>query len=177
MSISSISSSFNFTPQLVQSQAQKFQQEFAQLGQDLQSGNLTAAQSDFATLTGSQNNTFLAPASNGPIGQALSQLSQGLQSGNLAGAEQAYTALQQNFQSLATQGAPHHHHHGGEGSQNSSNSQINQLLQQLGEDLQTGNLTEAQQAYSVLSSDLQSSQSVMTSAGTQSNTSGASTAI
>lgn len=166
MSISSIFSSFNLTPQLVQSQAQNVQQEFAQLGQDLQAGNLTAAQSDFATLTASQNNsTFLAPASNGPIAQALSQLSQDLQSGNLTAAQQAYKSLQQNFQSQATQGAPHHHHHhGGEGS--SQNSQVSQVFQELGQDLQTGNLTEAQQAYSALVSDLPQT--------AQSNTSGVS---
>lgn len=172
MSISSIFSSFNLTPQLVQSQAQKVQQEFAQLGQDLQAGNLTAAQSDFATLTASQNNsTFLAPASNGPIAQALSQLSQDSQSGNLSAAQQAYTSLQQNFQSQATQGVPHHHHHhhGGEGS-----NQINQLFQQLGEDLQSGNLTEAKQAYSALVSDLpQTAQASVAQTG-QSNTSGVS---
>ena len=55
MSISGIlSSSLNsLDTTSVQSKFQQFhqiQQEFHQLGQDLQSGNLSAAQSDFATL-------------------------------------------------------------------------------------------------------------------------------
>ena len=52
MSVAGISSSnlfdINDSRESVQSQ---MRQEFAQLGQDLQSGNLSAAQSDFATLT------------------------------------------------------------------------------------------------------------------------------
>ena len=36
--------------QSVQSKKQQFEKEFQQLGTDLQSGNLSAAQSDFATL-------------------------------------------------------------------------------------------------------------------------------
>ena len=43
MSTSGITSSMS-------SQFQQFQQEFKQLGQDLQSGNLSSAQSDFATI-------------------------------------------------------------------------------------------------------------------------------
>ena len=52
MSVSGISSSslFDYNTQSVQNKMQQFQQEFQQLGQDLQSGNLSAAQSDFATL-------------------------------------------------------------------------------------------------------------------------------
>ena len=51
MSVSGISSSNLFdSNQSVQNNMQKFRQEFQQLGQDLQSGNLSAAQSDFATL-------------------------------------------------------------------------------------------------------------------------------
>lgn len=176
MSISSISSSFNFNPSLVQSQAQQIQQEFQQLGQDLQSGNLSAAQSDFTALTGSQNSTFLAPPSNSPIGQALNQLSQDLQSGNLSAAQQAYTSLQQDFQSRATQGGGHHHHHrAGEGT--SQSRQLSQLFQYLGQDLQSGNLTEAQQAYGTLTSDLQLSQSAAASSvATQANPGGISVA-
>ncbi len=52
MSLSGISSSnlFSYENQSVQNNMQQFQQEFQQLGQDLQSGNLSAAQSDFTTL-------------------------------------------------------------------------------------------------------------------------------
>ena len=52
MSVAGISSSnlFDFNSQSVQNRKQQFQQEFQQLGQDLQSGNLSAAQTDFTTL-------------------------------------------------------------------------------------------------------------------------------
>ena len=50
MSVSGISSSSLYDTQSVQNSAQQFRQEFQQLGQDLQAGNLSAAQSDFTTL-------------------------------------------------------------------------------------------------------------------------------
>jgi len=46
---------------------------------------------------------------------------------------------------------PHHHHHGGGGEA----SAISQEMQQLGQALQSGNLTSAQQAYSTLQQDFQ----------------------
>jgi hypothetical protein len=50
----------------------------------------------------------------------------------------------------------HHHHVGGSGSSASSGtSAIDQLLTQLGQSLQSGNLTAAQQAYSTLLQDFQ----------------------
>jgi len=69
---------------------QQFQQEFAQLGQDLQSGNLSAAQSEFATLQQSrpQSTATTAAQSNNPIATAFNQLSSDLQSGNLTAAQQ-----------------------------------------------------------------------------------------
>jgi hypothetical protein len=93
--LSGIASSFlQFNPQSVQTQVQQFQQEFQQLGQDVQSGNLSAAQSDFTSLTSSQQSTFLQPPSNSPIAQALNQLSQDLQAGNLSGAHADYKTIQ-----------------------------------------------------------------------------------
>ena len=176
MSVSGISSSsFYDYNQTVQNQQQQFRQEFQQLGQDLQSGNLSAAQSDFATLTGSQTSATSSSStsstsstsssqSNSPIAQAFNQLSQDLQSGNLSAAQQDYANIQQDFQSQATQGHHHHHHHhssgdsGDSGNSSSSTSgtdSISQLLNQLGQDLQSGNLTTAQQTYSTLQQDFQ----------------------
>jgi outer membrane protein assembly factor BamD (BamD/ComL family) len=145
------SSSLQFNPQNVQTQVQQVQQEFQQLGQDLQSGNLSAAQSDFASLTSSQQSTFLQPPSGSPIAQSLNQLSQDLQSGNLSGAQADYKAIQQDFQSQSLRGHAHHHHHG-EGA--SQSNPLSQLFQQLGQSLQSGNLSAAQQAYSTLAQDL-----------------------
>lgn len=152
MSVAGISSSlFNYTPQSVQNNFQQFQKEFQQLGQDLQSGNLSAAQSDFATLQKDGPQSSSASSSqNSPIAQAFSQLAKDLQSGNLSAAQQDYSSLQQDFQNQATQGH-HRHHHSGQG----GNAKVSQLLGQLGQYLQSGNLTSAQQAYSTLAQDFQ----------------------
>jgi hypothetical protein len=161
MSVSGISSSswFNYENQNVQNRFQQFQQEFQQLGQDLQSGNLSAAQQDFATLQqlGPQNNSSVSAQSNNPIAQAFNQLSQDLQSGNLSAAQQDYAQIQQDFQNQTsgqnqTAEVHHgHHHHVGGG----ESSEISQLFSQLGQDLQSGNLSSAQQTYNSLLQDLQ----------------------
>lgn len=156
MSISGISSSSLFNTQGLQSTVQQFKREFQQLGQDLQSGNLSAAQSDFSTLQNllSQNSNATSQ-SNSPIAQAFSQLAKDLQSGNLSAAQQDFANIQQDFQNQSTQGQTqptqaHHHHHSGSGS-----SELSQLFQQLGTALQSGDLSTAQQAYSSLTQQLQ----------------------
>jgi uncharacterized protein YukE len=150
MSVAGISSSSFFNnAQNIQANLQQFQQDFQQLGQDLQSGNLSAAQTDFASLEQLQPQNSTTAAQNNPITQAFNQLSQELQSGNLSAAQQEYSTIQQDFQSQSAQ--VHHHHHGG-GDQGAS--QVTQLLEQLGQDLQNNNLSAAQQAYSTLTQDL-----------------------
>jgi outer membrane protein assembly factor BamD (BamD/ComL family) len=157
-----------------QSPMQQIRSEFQQLGQDLQSGNLTQAQSDFTTLSKNLSSVFqnsgvttdtttTAAAGTNPVIQAFNQLGQDLQSGNLQAAQQDFTTIQQDAQqqlnATQVQGHPHHHHHA-ERSENSSSSsqQTNPVLQafnQLSQSLQSGNLQSAQQAFSVLQSDLQ----------------------
>lgn len=158
MSLSGISSSslFSYETQSVQNQdeLQQFQQEFQQLGEDLQSGNLSAAQQDFVTLQqlAPQSSSTSSTQSSNPLEQAFNQLSQDLQSGNLSAAQQDYANIQQVFQSQAQSTQGHHHHHhsgGGEG------SQISQLFDQLGQALQSGNLSSAQQLYGTLQQDIQ----------------------
>jgi len=114
--------------------------------------NLSAAQSDFASLQSlePQGNSNSSSQVSSPISQAFNQLSQDLQSGNLSGAQQDYATLQQDVEGKVEQGH-HHHHHDGGGSQGSA---ISQAFQQLGQALQSGNLTSAQQAYSTLQQDL-----------------------
>jgi outer membrane protein assembly factor BamD (BamD/ComL family) len=164
MSVSGISGSSLYNPQSVQNSMQQFRKEFQQLGQDLQSGNLSSAQSDFATLqSGSQTSSRTSNSSsqtNNPVAQDFNQLSRDLQSGNLSAAQQDYTKVQQDFQSQGTQAHGHHHHHGGGSSSGSSeSSQISQLFSQLGQALQAGNLSTAQQTYSSLQQDFQQMQS------------------
>jgi outer membrane protein assembly factor BamD (BamD/ComL family) len=156
MSVAGISSSnlFNYSTQSVQNKMQQFQKEFQQLGQDLQSGNMSAAQSDFATLQqyAPQTSSTSSSQSNSPIAQEFSQLAKDIQSGNTSAAQQDYSTIQQDMQSHAAEG--HHHHHssggGGEGQ-----SAVSQLMTQLGQALQSGNLSSAQQAYSTLQQEFQ----------------------
>jgi outer membrane protein assembly factor BamD (BamD/ComL family) len=137
----------------MQDQIEQFQKDFQQLGQDLNSGNLSAAQSDFVTLQNDapQFSSTSASQSNSPIAQAFNQLSNDLQAGNLTAAQQDYSTIQQDFQSQTSQVRHHHHHSGG-----SQQSQFFQLFNQLGQALQSGDLSGAQQAFSSLQQLLQS---------------------
>lgn len=149
MSIAGISSSgFASNAQSMQTNMQQVRQEFQQLGQDLESGNLSAAQTDFATLQQLVPQSTSSTQSNNSIAQAFNQLAQDLQSGNLTAAQQEYATIQQDFQNQGSQ-VHHHHHHGGGNGENG----VTQLLQQLGQDLQSGSLSAAQQAYSTLVQD------------------------
>jgi hypothetical protein len=159
--------------QSAQNNPSKFQQikaEFQQLGQDLQSGNLTQAQSDFATLSqdfpgatqSAANSRNAGAAVNNSVAQAFTKLGQDLQSGNLQAAQQDLTNLQQDLQQNSSQqvGRHHgHHHHHAESSQASSPSQqgnpIAQAFTTLAQDLQAGNLSGAQSAFANLQNDLQ----------------------
>jgi outer membrane protein assembly factor BamD (BamD/ComL family) len=153
MSVAGISSSnlFNYATQSTQNKMQQFQQEFQQLGQDLQSGNMSAAQSDFATLQQYAPQSSSTSSQSSPIAQEFSQLAKDIQSGNTTAAQQDYSTIEQDFQSKAAHG---HHHHGGGGS-GSSQSTFSQLMSQLGQALQAGNLTSAQTAYSTLQQEFQ----------------------
>ena len=158
MSVAGISSNlFGFDNPSVQNRAQQIQQEFQQLGEDLQSGNLSAAQSDFTTLQQlvPQSNTTSSTQSSNPLAQAFNQLGQDLQSGNLSAAQQDYANIQQDMQNQTgqTQGQGHHHHHHGGG--DSQTSSISQLFEQLGQELQSGNLSSAQQSYNTLAQQMQ----------------------
>ncbi|MGA7220368.1 MAG: hypothetical protein WBX38_18775 [Candidatus Sulfotelmatobacter sp.] len=156
MSVSGISTSSLYQTPGVQNDFQKARQDFQQLGQDLESGNLSAAQSDFATLQNllpQSASTTTAGQSNNPIAQAFAQLGKDLQSGNLSAAQSDFATIQQDFKNQASQSAPasggHHHHHGGE------SSEISQLFDQLGQELQSGNLSSAQQTFGALTQQLQ----------------------
>lgn len=156
MSVSGISSSnlYEYGEQSIQNNREQLQQEFEQLGQDLESGNLSAAQSDFSTLQQlmPQNTSTTGTQSNNPIAQAFNQLSQDLQSGNLSAAQQDFATIQQDLQNQAAQGAHGHRHHHGSGN---DQNQISQLFDQLGQALQSGDLSTAQQLFSTLQQDFQ----------------------
>ena len=167
----------------VQNRFQQIKQDFQQLGQDLQSGNLPQAQSDFTALQqlvpGQQQNatagTQATAQSQGPISQAVAQLGQDLKSGNLTAAQSDFTTLQQDIrQQQSTGGGGHHHHFHADNSQPSSQqSGIASLFASLGQSLQSGNLTAAQQTYSTLQQDfLQFSNGASVGANSTSGNSG-----
>ncbi|MFY9646873.1 MAG: hypothetical protein WAK29_16965 [Terriglobales bacterium] len=153
MSVSGISSSAFYNTGSTQSTVQQFQQAFQQLGQDLQSGDLSAAQSAFAVLQQLRpQNSSTAAQSNNPVTQAFSQLSQDLQSGNLSAAQKDYTALEQAMQN---QRVRTHHHRSGSENSTSGTSQLSQLIDQLGASVQSGSLSTAQTTYNTLLQALQ----------------------
>ena len=162
MSVSGVSSSNFFQSNLAQGAQNKFQQiqgQFQQLGKDLQSGNLSQAQQDFATLTqelpSSQQQTGAA-TSTSSVAQAFKTLGQDLQSGNLSAAQQDFAAIQQNAQQASGSAHGHHNHHRRAiSSGQQGGSPISQVFGALGQALQSGNLPSAQQAYATLQQDLQ----------------------
>ncbi len=138
--------------------------EFQQLSQDLQSGNLTQAQQDYATISQQLPGAAAAganSASSNPSLQAFAQLGQDLQAGKLQAAQQDYATLQQDAQQNVSQAAGHHrhHHHRAEGAESSNSSQqsnpVVQAFSTLAQDLQAGNLSGAQSAFATLQNDLQ----------------------
>jgi hypothetical protein len=169
MSVSAISGNNLFggyAASVIQNKFQKIQQDFQQLGQDLQAGNLSQAQNDFSTLeqclsTQQQNGTANTPVGAkdaSPVSQAISQLGQDLKAGNLSAAQSDFTRLQNDFQQPGGISSHrfHHRHHGGpieEGQQSGSQNGPATLFGELGQELQSGNVTAAQQTYSALQQD------------------------
>ena len=161
---------------------QQIQSEFQQLGHDLQAGNLTQAQQDYATLSQNFPNAHSATTaattsanSSNPVAQAFAALSRDLQNGNISGAQQDYATIQQDFQQRQLQGpgqVHHHHHHGGGGGGQQA-SQVSQALNSLSTALRAGNLSSAQTAFAALQQDLEQF-SAGSNAGSTSGTSSSS---
>lgn len=110
----------------------QMQQAWKQLGQDLQSGNLSGAQSAFQTIQQLQSQ---ATGSSGSKSQGSSQLSsdmqalgQALSAGNLSAAQSAFSAVKSDMKSM------HHHHHSqaASASSQSTNSQADDIVELLG---------------------------------------------
>jgi outer membrane protein assembly factor BamD (BamD/ComL family) len=173
MSVSGLAASsiFQFlSAASAQSKFQNFQKEFQQLGQDLSSGNLSQAQTDFQALQPSvqpvsSTNTQTAAT---PLSTAMSQLAQDLSSGNLSAAQQDFSSVQQGLSQASGRISGHHHHHHADSSGDSLQNPISQLFSQLGQALQSGNLSAAQTAYTPLSQEFQQLGASASSAGTAS---------
>jgi hypothetical protein len=133
-----------------QSHSHKFKQDFQQLGQDLQSGNVTRGQADLTALQSDMPSVPSSSSTPNGTSQTFQQLAQDLQSGNLTAAQSDYATLQQNLQQGA--GRAHHFHAHASGA-SSAVTQAQQALAQLGLALQSGNLNAAQQAYATFQTD------------------------
>src|ERR1039457_4575293 len=108
MSVATISSANNSYQTNPYAQAR---QDFQNLGNALQSGNLTAAQQAFAQLQQPNPNSGQSQSTqnSNPASQAVQNLGSALQSGDLSGAQQAFAQLQQGMQATG-KGHGHHHH-------------------------------------------------------------------
>jgi hypothetical protein len=153
MSIAAVSSSSIY--QELQSFSQQRAADVQQLGKDLTAGNLANAQQDYTTL---QTLGQSGPSANGDVfgssqrEQDLNAIGRALKAGNLSDAQQAFAQLQSTYHSNASAAST---------STSSSASSIYQQLQayrqqrsadvqQLGQDLTAGNITNAQQDYNAL---------------------------
>jgi len=185
MSLSGISSGFSGS---VPSISQQIQSEFEQLGKDLQSGDVAAAQADFVTLQedlakrAAESAIQVQPQAQTQSGSSVSQASQ---PDTVASAQDAsqpgsgfvlsitLTETISYLQSGAT--SP-----GSGSSQSSTSSQgstapqssdpIAQAFQQLGKDLQAGNLTAAQTDFTTLQQDFSQSAAASSTATQSSGT-------
>jgi hypothetical protein len=136
------------------SRFQQIQSEFKQLGEDLQSGNLTLAKKDFTNL--SQDIPSAQQNNNTPIAKVFGTLGQALRSQSLSAAEQAISTVNPG------------------GSRNGS---LAVDLGSLGQALQSANLLSARTAFATLQKDFEqlatgSSASSMSSSGSSTQSSG-----
>jgi hypothetical protein len=140
----------------IPSKFQGVQDKFKTLGQDLQAGNLTQAQTDFVTLSQSVTSQL---ASSSPFAKAFNAVGQALQSGDLSAAQQAFAAIAPGGTAPAS--VHHHHYRVAMAPSSASAAQSNLFAQELGtlgQALQPGNLTAAQQAFSAMQQGWQLSQ-------------------
>lgn len=156
---SSIFAGYNSTA--VQNKFQQIRQGFQQLGQDLSSGNLSQAQTDFSALqqllpSQQQSATTATAASSqaaNPLSQAVSQLGIDLKTGNLSAAQTDFATIQQDVKQGTVSGHRHHHLHADNSETSGQQSGPATLFGDLGQELQSGNLNAAQQTYSALQQD------------------------
>jgi hypothetical protein len=136
------------------------QTDFATLGDDLSAGNLTESQSAFSQLQTDLQAPTPPPAvsttpTQNPVQQVQQdylQLSSALQSGNLTGAQTAFAALEQALQTQSGTSAA------ATTTSGNSNDPIANDLSALGQALSSGNLTQAQSAFTQLNSDIQTAE-------------------
>ena len=124
MSISTVSASSNsyqnYWSKGTNSVGQQFKQDFQDLSQALQSGNLNGAQQAFSVLqqlmpnvssSDSQQQKLQPITGTSSIDTDLSALTQAIQSGNQTDTQTDLSKLTQDLQSVGRKEHHHHHHH------------------------------------------------------------------
>lgn len=150
------------------------QKAFATVQSDLaaqKASNSTSTTATAASATAAASATSAsATTSNNPLQQDFQALGSALSSGNLTDAQKAFAALQTDRSSQeapagGAKGAGHHHHHHEEATATTSTSatstdaasngdSLEQAFQSLSSALDSGNLTDAQNAFATVQSDL-----------------------
>jgi type VI protein secretion system component VasK len=117
MNISSIGSTTSSYPVTPANTFNQFLTDFQSIGSDIQSGNLTSAQSaltafqnDLQSSSG-QNPLSRLFSNNSTLTNDLASLQTALQSNNPASAQNAFNTLVQDMQTAIQTQKPHHHHH------------------------------------------------------------------
>jgi hypothetical protein len=151
MTISAIGASGVHSPyQFGAAQQPGLRQQMSALFKDIQSGNLTAARSDYSALAQLLGGPGGASASSSPFSALLGQIGSALSAGDITAAQSALSQVQTGSVSQAASQAqavaastPHHHHHRhGSATQDG----VASLIQAI----QGGDLDSAQQAYDSL---------------------------
>ena len=124
MSISGISSTTSAYQADAQSALQRQKNDFMDLAESLDSGDLATAQKAFAALMQDLQSASAGQAQSSDQTGTTSQqtndvgaLAKALKSGDLAGAQKAFAALTQDIQGT---GRAHHHHHHASSSRNAT---------------------------------------------------------
>jgi hypothetical protein len=105
MQMSSISPLSSVTSWATDNQQKDPRAVFRQLMKDINNGNLSAAQQDYATITSNQN----GPATHSPLGSDFAALGDALNAGDIQSAQRALATMQSDAKKLHGHG--HHHHH------------------------------------------------------------------
>jgi hypothetical protein len=128
------------------------QQSIQQLGEDLQSGNTSSAQSDFANLQQAFSQLASSTSTSNLVAQSFKQLASDVQSGNISASQKDLSTLQQDLQSQSGAESTqrlHHNHRMRYPGTGPDGIRTPQGASQPGQTLTTGSLSAVQQAYAV----------------------------
>lgn len=180
MSISGISSFSAASSDVMATQnrqppSQVFMQQLQTLFDDIQSGDLSAAQQDYSQIESSASTSSSSTASssdqNDPMSQLLSQVGSALQSGDITSAQSAVTEFQKNAPPPPPSGGAGGMPSGGGQSLTADQQSFRDDFLNLLDAIQTGDQSGAQSALSSLQSMLSASGSSTGTSSTGSSTS------